>query len=129
MVCELLLFLKFKKLPMQIKSILLFSFALAGFSAFSQTITCAGKSVLYSREIFRDAMTFERAVALSGMETSCNEEETADNLTLPTFKNTASPKPYQYSQIDVVQQDANGRDAVLGVVTDVLVNYLIYDRK
>ena len=103
-------------------------FLLLSMGAFAQqSVSCSKSTLLYSRELFPGAVTMKRAIALSGFDEQCSQPAQSKLVTPQILVNPTNT--YQYYPIDANPQDCNGRDIFLGVVTELLVNHLIFDRK
>lgn len=97
------------------------------FTMLAQEVSCSKSSILYSRELFPGSVTIERAVALSGFDDQCAQNQN-ENQSFSSNIKVSRRQIYQYYPIDHVAQDINGRDIFLGIVTDQLVNHLVFDR-
>lgn len=95
---------------------------------FAQSNNSCGKiSLLMSRELNREPLTVKRFIALAGLDNLCVASQNPGSQPARIEATIARPA-YFYFPIDQNPQDVNGRDLFLGVVTDLLVKHLVYDR-
>ena len=97
-------------------------------TVFAQSNPSCGKvSLLMSRELNREPITVQRSMTLAGLHNSWSASRNSG--VQPAGIDVTFIRPANiHFPIDQNPQDGNGRDLFLGVVTDLLVKHLVYDR-
>ncbi len=105
-------------------------FAFLPLASFAQEVACPQKSVLYSRELFPEAMTVRRAMTMSCLSPGCVDSVTTVKIQTPEPLKImpARFQNYQYYPLDPMHQSLFGNDP-FPATTEQMVNHLVFDRR